>query len=126
MVSEETGAFIKEHLEKCLECTAEREAMKAGTKVEKIGSKMQNYLDTEVLKPMKAIRKRFRKKASIDQWLYRLLQPKQLVGKNLLLELTGNTSLANIVSYMGTHIKCVKMYGCPYIPFFDNVGYTNI
>lgn len=63
MVSEETGAFIKEHLEKCLECTAEREAMKAGTKVEKIGSKMQNYLDTEVLKPMKAIRKRFRKKA---------------------------------------------------------------
>lgn len=47
----------------CLECTAGLEAMKTGTKVERIGSKMQNNLDTEVLKPMKAIRKRFRKKA---------------------------------------------------------------
>ena len=63
MVSEETGAFIKEHLENCPECTAELEAMKAGTKVEKIGSEMQNNLETEVLKSMKAIRKRFRKKA---------------------------------------------------------------
>lgn len=61
MVSEETGAFIKEHLENCLECTAELEAMKAGTKVERIGNKMQNNLDTEVLKPTKAIPKRFRK-----------------------------------------------------------------
>lgn len=63
MVSEETSAFVKEHLENCPECAAELEAMKAGTKVEKIGSDMQNTLETEVLKSMKAIRKRFRKKA---------------------------------------------------------------
>ena len=62
MVSEETSAFVKEHLENCPECAAELEAMKAGTKVEKIGSDMQNTLETEVLKSMKAIRKRFRKK----------------------------------------------------------------
>ena len=63
MISEETSAFVKEHLENCPECAAELEAMKAGTKVEKIGSDMQNTLETEVLKSMKAIRKRFRKKA---------------------------------------------------------------
>ena len=62
MVSEETSVFVKEHLENCPECAAELEAMKAGTKVEKIGSDMQNTLETEVLKSMKAIRKRFRKK----------------------------------------------------------------
>ncbi len=62
MVSEETSAFVKEHLENCPECAAELEAMKAGTKVEKIGSDMQNTLETEVLKSMKAIRKRFWKK----------------------------------------------------------------
>lgn len=63
MVSEETGAFIKEHLENCPECTADLEAMKAGTRVEKIGGEMQHNLETEALKSMKAIRKRFRKKA---------------------------------------------------------------
>lgn len=62
MVSEETGAFVKEHLESCSECAAELEAMKAGAKVEKIGSDMQNSLEAEVLKSMKAIRKKFRKK----------------------------------------------------------------
>lgn len=63
MVSEETGAFIKEHLEKCGECAAEFEAVKAGAKVEKTGNEMQTDLETEVLKAMKAIRKRFYKKA---------------------------------------------------------------
>ena len=62
MVSEETGAFVKEHLENCPECAAELEAMKAGTKVEKIGSDIRNSLETEVTKSMKAIRKRFWKK----------------------------------------------------------------
>ena len=62
MVSEETGAFVKEHLENCPECAAELEAMKAGTKVEKIGSDIRNILETEVTKSMKAIRKRFWKK----------------------------------------------------------------
>ncbi|MGN0314285.1 MAG: zf-HC2 domain-containing protein [Fusicatenibacter sp.] len=33
MVSEETGAFIKDHLENCPECTVELETMKAGTVV---------------------------------------------------------------------------------------------
>ena len=62
MVSEETSVFVKEHLENCPECAAELEAMKAGTKVEKIGSDIRNSLETEVMKSMKAIRKRFWKK----------------------------------------------------------------
>ena len=62
MVSEETGAFVKKHLENCAECAAELEAMKVGTKIEKIGNEMRDNLETEVLKSMKAIRKRFRKK----------------------------------------------------------------
>lgn len=63
MVSEETSAFVKEHLANCPECAAELEAMKTGTKVEKIGNDMRNNLEEEVLKSMKAIRKKFRKKA---------------------------------------------------------------
>lgn len=62
MVSEETGAFVKEHLEKCPECTTELEAMKTETKVEKVGSELRDNLEAEVLKSMKTIRKRFRKK----------------------------------------------------------------
>lgn len=63
MVSEETSAFVKEHIENCPECAKEFEDMKAGTKVEKISNETQNHLEAEVLKSMKAIRKRFRKKA---------------------------------------------------------------
>lgn len=63
MVSEETAKFVKEHLENCPECAKELEDMKAGKKVEKIGNETQNHLEAEVLKSMKAIRKRFRKKA---------------------------------------------------------------
>jgi hypothetical protein len=63
MVSEETSAFVKEHLENCPECAAELEAMKVETKVDKIGSDIRDSLETEVLKSMKAIRKRFWKKA---------------------------------------------------------------
>lgn len=62
MVSEETAKFVKEHLENCPECTREFEAMKAGTKVEKISDETQNHLETEVLKSMNTIRKRMRKK----------------------------------------------------------------
>ena len=63
MVSEETRAFIKEHLETCPECAAEYEALKSGTKVEKVGSELRSSLDAEVAKSMKATRKKFRKKA---------------------------------------------------------------
>lgn len=63
MVSDETGAFVKEHLKGCPECTAELEALKAGPRVEKIGSEMRDSLETEVMKSMKATRKKFRKKA---------------------------------------------------------------
>lgn len=63
MVSEETAKFVKEHLENCPECAKEFEDMKAGTKVEKISNETQNHLEAEVLKSMKAIRKRFQKKA---------------------------------------------------------------
>jgi hypothetical protein len=63
MVSEETGAFVKEHLENCPACAAELEAMKAEPKAEKIDSAMQSSLDAEVSKSMKAVRKRLRKMA---------------------------------------------------------------
>ena len=63
MVSEETAKFVKEHLENCPECAKEFEDMKAGKKVEKINNDTQNHLEAEVLKSMKAIRRRFQKKA---------------------------------------------------------------
>ena len=63
MVSDETGAFVKEHLKDCPECTAELEALKAGPKVEKFGNEMRDSLEVEVMKSMKATRKKFRKKA---------------------------------------------------------------
>ena len=58
MVSEETSAFVKEHLENCPECAKEFEGMKAGIKVEKISNETQNHLEAEVLKSMKAIRRK--------------------------------------------------------------------
>ncbi len=63
MVSDETVAFVKEHLKGCPECTAELEALKALTKVEKVGSEMRDSLEAEVMKSMKATHKKFRKKA---------------------------------------------------------------
>ena len=63
MVSDETGVFVKEHLKSCPKCTAELEALKAGSKIEKIGSEMQDRFETEVIKSMKVTRKKFRKKA---------------------------------------------------------------
>lgn len=63
MVSDETGTFVKEHLKDCPECTAELEALKAGPKIEKVSSEMRDSLEAEVMKCMKAARKKFRKKA---------------------------------------------------------------
>lgn len=63
MVSVETGEFVKEHINNCPECDSELKAMRAGTKVEKMGSELRDNLETEVLKSMKAIRKKIRKKA---------------------------------------------------------------
>lgn len=63
MVSEETAKFVKEHLENCPECAKEFEDMETGKKVEKISNETQNHLEAEVLKSMKAIRRRFQKKA---------------------------------------------------------------
>lgn len=63
MVSEETGAFVKEHLEHCPPCTAELETLKAGAKIEKDCGEPQSGLETEVLKSMKSARRKFRKKA---------------------------------------------------------------
>jgi hypothetical protein len=62
MVSEGTSEFVREHLKHCSECAAEFEAMKAETKAEKLGGEMQNDLDAEASKSMKAIRTKFRKK----------------------------------------------------------------
>lgn len=63
MVSEETGIFIKEHLGQCPDCSAEFEAMKAGTKADEVGNDFHSKLDAEVLKSMKAARKSLHKKA---------------------------------------------------------------
>lgn len=62
MVSEETSAFVNEHINNCPECAAELESIKAGTKVEKVGCELRGNLETEVLKSMQAIRKKIRKK----------------------------------------------------------------
>lgn len=37
MVSEETADFVKEHLAKCAECSAELDAMKADEKIDNAG-----------------------------------------------------------------------------------------
>ncbi len=63
MVSGETEAAVKEHLKNCPECTAELEALKAGTKVEKVGGGLQDSLETEVMKSMKAARRKLRRQA---------------------------------------------------------------
>lgn len=60
MVSEDTAAFVKEHLESCPKCAAELMSMEVGAKVEKASGEMQNNLESEVLKSMKALRKQFR------------------------------------------------------------------
>lgn len=58
MVSEETAAFVREHLETCPACAAELDRIKAGAKVNAVGS-----LDAEMARSMKAARKKFRKRA---------------------------------------------------------------
>lgn len=63
MVSDETGAFVKEHLENCPKCAAEFEALKDSTKDEKVGSEMRDNLEAEMMKSMQAARKKFHKKA---------------------------------------------------------------
>ncbi len=63
MVSDETGAFVKEHLKDCPACTGELEALKAGSKLEKGSDEMRDSLEAEVMKCMKAARKKFRKRA---------------------------------------------------------------
>ena len=52
MVSEETAAFIKEHLEHCPACAAELAAMGKETKAEAIGNNMPSLLDEEIVKPI--------------------------------------------------------------------------
>ncbi len=62
MVSEDTAAFVEEHLAGCPQCAAELEAMRSKEKAEKPGGKAPDNIEAEVLKSMKAIHKRFRKK----------------------------------------------------------------
>lgn len=62
MVSEETRAFVQEHLAHCPGCAAEYAAMKAGENVEAIGGGVENHLETEAIKSMQSVRKRFLQK----------------------------------------------------------------
>jgi diadenosine tetraphosphate (Ap4A) HIT family hydrolase len=63
MVSGETSAFVKEHLETCPECAAELETMKAEPEVKQLSPETRSALDAEVTKSMKAVRKKFRNMA---------------------------------------------------------------
>lgn len=63
MASEETKAFVNEHLINCPACSKAFEEMKEETYVEKLSSETQTHLEEEVLRSMRAIRKGFQKKA---------------------------------------------------------------
>jgi len=62
MVREETGVFVREHLENCPECTAEHEALISGSNMDNVGSEIQSDLETEVRKAMKAAHIKIRKR----------------------------------------------------------------
>ena len=63
MVSDETAAFIKEHLDGCTQCTAELESMRSGKGMEQNANKTASLTEDEIVKVMKSVRKKFRKKA---------------------------------------------------------------
>ncbi len=71
MVSAETEEFVAEHLQNCPECSLELEALKSGTGAgsDKTESDFRDNRDNmdnieaEVIKSMKAVRKRFRRTA---------------------------------------------------------------
>lgn len=58
MVSEETAAFVEEHLKTCSECAAELKALKAGKQIDEAAA-LQNKNDADALAAMK---KKIRKK----------------------------------------------------------------
>ncbi len=63
MVSDETAAFIKEHLDGCSQCFAELESMKSGEEMEPEAKKAEPITEDEIVKAIKSVRKKFRKKA---------------------------------------------------------------
>ncbi len=63
MVSEETAAFIKEHLDSCPQCSAELESMRLGKEMEQEVKQTEPITEDAIVKAMKSIRKKFRKKA---------------------------------------------------------------
>ena len=63
MVSEDTAAFVEEHLKTCPGCFSELEAMRAETKTEKQDGVTARALDGEALSSMKGIRRKLRRKA---------------------------------------------------------------
>ena len=58
MVSENTAAFVKEHLENCSECAAEFEAMKAGKQIDEVTARQRENDITIIKNLKKKIRKR--------------------------------------------------------------------
>ena len=63
MVSEDTAAFVEEHLKTCPGCFSDLEAMRAETKTEKQDGVTARALDGEALSSMKGIRRKLRRKA---------------------------------------------------------------
>ncbi len=61
MLSEDTAAFVKEHLESCSECSAEFETIKAGKEIE-TNSKIQSNTEEDMLNVLKSFRRKFRRK----------------------------------------------------------------
>jgi hypothetical protein len=63
MVSDETAAFVREHLESCPECASELEGMKDKPETKELESAARNELDGESAKSLKSLRKKLRKKS---------------------------------------------------------------
>lgn len=64
MVSEETAEYIKEHLERCPECTAELDAMSKSTEIDRVYSNTNNSASNDAL-ALKTIKKKIKRKRAI-------------------------------------------------------------
>lgn len=62
MVSDNTAAFIKEHIAGCPSCAAELEGIQSGRRLEAAPQQPQSEAEAEVILAIRSIRKKFRKK----------------------------------------------------------------
>ena len=62
MVSDDTAAFIKEHIADCPSCAAELEGIQSGRRLEATTQQPQTEAEAEAILAIRSIRKKFRKK----------------------------------------------------------------